>query len=127
MAGIQDPFALRDNFNKVDSLEQQAARAQDQEPFRVQDDQRVSGEVMPKQTPEPPGAYLSWGVAAVIFAYLIPIVGILMAGIAISKVSNAKKYGYSTRKMQTTKVLGIIALILAAVTILVSAILLRIQ
>ena len=122
MAEQYDPFTLNESSGKAESLEEQARVADETvfEPAEV-----VNGRIEPEQTPEPQGAYMSWGVAAVIFAYVIPIIGILMAGIALSKVSNAKKMGYHTKKLQTTKVLGIVALILAAVTIIVSAIMLR--
>ena len=110
-----EPFTVSERSELEDDWNAQVTQAE-----------RVNGEILPQQTPEPPGALMSWGVAAVIFAYIIPIVGILMAAIALSKVSNASKRGYQTKKMKTTKVLGIVALILAAVTIVVTAIMLRI-
>lgn len=103
----QSPSRLEDNWN-VGPVEQEG----------------IPG-TQPGQSAEPPGSLLAWGVCALIFGYVIPILGIAFAIVAFVKVSTWRKNGYWTRKMQTTRILAIAALILAAITIVVTWIQLR--
>ena len=104
----------------------------DQSPSRLEDNWNVGpveGDVIHEtqagQSAEPPGSLLAWGVCALIFGYVIPILGIAFAIVAFVKVSTWRKNGYWTKKMQITRILAIAALILAAITIVVTWIQLR--
>ena len=72
---------------------------------------------------EPSAAFLTLGIAALVFGFVIPIVGIVLAVVILVRLSSLQKQGVWTPRMHTTRNLAIVALFVAAATVIISAVL----